>query len=316
MPPSTISTILATAAISSAVHARTAAQNICGSNATIGTAVVRALNLTYPGLEAVAAAASAGDLNTACEALASYYKTSNTSTWLRIPALAPGSGLAGGAADLIVFNDTFYFSGVATQARIPRNPDGGLDWLNKGPHNDVEFMNCLNRMTDGWPELLGAWVATGNPVYPRYFDAMVRDWVEHLPCPDALSHAPTCVPLGLPGTPCSWAAPVGSQRCATGTMESPWRSLEMGIRTGSSWPQAFFAFQDSDAFSTDARVLTVLGMAQHNAALAADGGHAGHGTPNWEMTQWQGLVVSQADGRSGMKPTVRGKRSDRLLFCH
>ena len=75
-------------------------------------------------------------------------------------------------------------------------------------------------------------------------------------------------------------------------MESPWRSLEMGIRTQAPWPAAFFGFQHSPNFSTSARVLLVLGMGQHNAALASDGGHPGAGVENWEMTQWTGLLSS------------------------
>jgi hypothetical protein len=110
-----------------------------------------------------------------------------------------------------------------------------------------------------------------------------------------MSGGTPCVPAGLPGTPCSWAAELTptSQACATGTMESPWRSLEMGIRTSGIWPVAFFGFQQAGAnFSTSARVLFLLAVSGHNAALVVDGGHPGHGTPNWEITQWTGLVSS------------------------
>ena len=141
-------------------------------------------------------------------------------------------------------------------------------------------MNCINRH-DSFTYLLEAWQATGNPIYPRYFDALVKDWVLHLPCPDALSGGATCVPLGLPGNTCSWLdlkSPT-ALACATGTMESPWRSLEMGIRMQTAFPNAFFGFQGSADFSTSARVLLVLAASEHNAALVADGGHPGRGTP-------------------------------------
>ena len=75
-------------------------------------------------------------------------------------------------------------------------------------------------------------------------------------------------------------------------MESPWRSLEMGIRMQSPFPTAFFGFQRSPDFSASARALLVLAVGQHNAALAVDGGHPGTGTANWEMTEWQGLLAS------------------------
>lgn len=123
------------------------AANICGENRTLGLAVMSVLNLTYPGLEAVAAANAAGDLDSACEALAAYYLTSNTSSWLRIPPVAPGTGRVGKGSlvDNAVDKDLYYLAGVTTSAVIPRNPDGGLDWLNKGPRNDVEFSEFFLR---------------------------------------------------------------------------------------------------------------------------------------------------------------------------
>ena len=116
------------------------AANICGLNATIGASVIKSVNLTYPGLSAVAAAAAAEDFDTACEALAAYYVTSNTSSWLRVPPVVPGTGMAGGDADDLVLRDIFNLGGVGSRAKIPRNEDGGINWLDKGPRTDVEFM--------------------------------------------------------------------------------------------------------------------------------------------------------------------------------
>lgn len=151
------------------------ATNICGSNHIIGTAVVSVLNLSWPGLQNVRAAVEAGDLNAACIHLASYYANSNTSNWLRLPPVKPGSGRAGGAADLIM-QDIFPMHGVGITAKIPRNPDGGLDWLDKGPNDDPEFMNVLNRH-DSFTELMQGWRATGNPIYTKRFNDLLIDWV-------------------------------------------------------------------------------------------------------------------------------------------
>ena len=271
-------------------------ENICGANTTLGQHVMAALNLSYPGLEAVAEAEASGDLNAACEALSAYYLTSNTSAWLRVPPVAPGTGRVGNGSlvDNAVDFDLYYLAGVTTSGKIPRNADGGLDWLDKGPRNDVEFMNCLNRFDVlGW--LLAAWRATGNPVYPKYFNALVIDWTTHNPCPDARSGGAACSPQGVTTSPqCAWGvADVPSvQACATGTFESPWRSLEMGIRTNGVFADAFFGFQGAAEFSTSARALLVLAMGEPNQALAVDGGHAGRGTPNWELGQWAGLITS------------------------
>ena len=271
------------------------AANICGENRTLGLAVMSALNLTYPGLEAVAAANAAGDLDAACEALASYYRASNTSSWLRIAPVAPGTGRVGKGSlvDNAVDLDLYYMAGVTTSGVIPRNPDGGLDWLNKGPRNDVEFMNCLNRFdVFGW--LLAAYKATGNPVYTKYFDALVTDWARHNPCPNAMALGGTpCSPQGVSTHPqCAWGGDVPVQACATGTFESPWRSLEMGLRTSGVFAAAFFGFQRAPEFSTSARALLVLAMGEHNEALTVDGGHPGQGTANWEEGQWSGLITS------------------------
>ena len=155
-------------------------------------------------------------------------------------------------------------------------------------------MNCLNRM-DYFSWLLSAYNKTGNPIYTRYFDATAIDWVLHNPCPNALSGGAPCSPQGVATHPqCAWGAAdaPGAQACATGTFESPWRSLEMGIRTNGVFAAAFFGFQRAAEFSTSARVLLVLAMAEHNAALSVDDGHPGQGTPNWELGQWSGLVTS------------------------
>ena len=272
------------------------AANICASNATIGNSLLSVLNLTFPGLEAVAAAAARGDAGGACAALASYYASSNTSAWLRRPPPPPPSSrMAGGAVDAMVLHDIFYLAGVEATAHVPRNGDGGLDWLYRGPRDDYEFMNCLNRH-DSFTQLLTAYFATGNSLYSAYFEALVSDWVLHNPCPGALAApaTPACAPQNVSGAPpCSWAAPPASQRCVpnpSGFVESPWRSLELGIRMLGAWPEAFFGFQGAANFSASGRALMLLGVGQHFGALAVD--KTASGMANWALTQWQGLLTA------------------------
>ena len=114
------------------------AANICSQNRVIGLQVMAAVNLSYPGLEAVAAAQRSGDLDAACEALAAYYAAANTSSWLRMAPVAPGTGRVGNGSEVdnVVDRDYFYMAGVDTGAVIPRLPDGGLNWTFKGPRND------------------------------------------------------------------------------------------------------------------------------------------------------------------------------------
>ena len=108
-------------------RAAAAPPNVCGANSTLGAAVVSVLNLDYPGLEAVAAAVAAGDLNTACDELATYYANANTSYWLRLAAPPPpGTGRVGPTSyvDLAVDKDYYFMAGVDTWGTIPRNADG------------------------------------------------------------------------------------------------------------------------------------------------------------------------------------------------
>ena len=103
----------------------------------------------------------------------------------------------------------------------------------------------------------------------------------NLPCNTASSGGsagPHCRPLGAPAGDgratkvCRWDNVTLGGHCSTGTFESPWRSLEMGVRMAGPWPPAFFGFQQSDAFTTDARVLLLLGVSEHFQALLVDGG--------------------------------------------
>jgi hypothetical protein len=55
--------------LESASSLSSAPPNLCARNATLGDVVLTSLNLTYPGLEAVARAYGQGDYGTACDAL-------------------------------------------------------------------------------------------------------------------------------------------------------------------------------------------------------------------------------------------------------
>lgn len=137
-----LQTVLSAVALSTVVLTQgTAASSICARNATLGTAVVNAMNLSWPGLEQAAEHAASGDLGAACTAIAAYYRTGNTSAWLRLgPAPAPSSRMAGGAADDLVLRDIFTLNGVKQVAKIPRNEDGGIQWYFKGPQKDPEVL--------------------------------------------------------------------------------------------------------------------------------------------------------------------------------
>ena len=294
--------------------------NICQTNDTLGRAILGALNLSWPGLEAARKHQAAGNLGVACEAVVLYYKTSNSSAasaQLRLPvAPTPSTRRVGGRTDALVDNDEYYSDTCSCAAKVPRDAAGGLNWTFFGPNDDVQYMNTWNR--HAWfsqpaspsGDLLGAWKKTGNDVYARYFSNSVADWVLNLPCDNACNATGTettpdacpssaCSPLGLISSPpfkqhptCTWQNHSGGA-CVTGTAESPWQSLEMGCRMTDVWPRAFFAFQHATEFTTSARMLMLLGVSEHNAALRIAGTCPGTGCgPNWKMLQFSGLLQS------------------------
>ena len=193
--------------------------------------------------------------------------------------------------DEVVFKD-YFDEGDLGKGTVPRNADGGLDWLFRGPRNDPEYENVLNRHAT-FTGALDAWSATGNPEYATWLDKTIIDWATHLPCPGGdlqPTGAGKCYPLGDGRTPlCAWGAgdAPGAQACVSSYNESPWRLLEQGIRFSGPWPATFFGLQGATNFSTSARALVVLVAGEHLASLAAAGTQ---GVSNWAITQATGLV--------------------------
>ncbi len=68
--------------------------------------------------------------------------------------------MAGGRADDLVLRDVFFLQGVNLAAKVDRNADGGLDWMDYGPLHDQAFMSCLNRH-EAFDTLLAAWNSGG-----------------------------------------------------------------------------------------------------------------------------------------------------------
>ena len=88
-----------------------------------------ALNRSYPGLERVAQALANRDGQAACSELARYYRTSNSSYELRHPQLTKGDETYLKTAPWK--QDEFSFWGK--KYRVPRLPNGGLEWNASGP---------------------------------------------------------------------------------------------------------------------------------------------------------------------------------------
>ncbi len=212
-----------------------------------------ALDLDRAGLADVKSAVAGQDWPEACEALLEYYRVSGTAAWLRKSAPKPGTG-RDASADAILEGR---FTECAITANVPRRADGGVDWSYNGPDGDREWGWGLNRQHWG-STLLGAYHNTGNPIYVKHFDVLIRDWILANPSPNKKTSAPQ------------------------------WRGLETFMRIIGCWSAGFYGLQDVDAFSPATRILMLSSIPDH--AHYARHFHAGGG--NWITMEMRGLAMA------------------------
>ncbi len=204
------------------------ARAVCSDYPERVKALFAALDLGRPGLESVKREVEGGNPARACEELLAYYRNSKTGAWLRRTAPQPGDGRVA-AADAIL-EDTF--TEYTIPAKVPRRPDGHLDWSYNGPQNDREWGWGLNR--HHWGIDLGdAYFTTGNPIYAAGFDRLVRDWIVSNPYRGVKSFTPQ------------------------------WRGLEVYARIRWCWARAFYSLQDVNAFTPATRILMLSSIPEH-----------------------------------------------------
>lgn len=174
-----------------------------------------ALDLTPPGLQAVAAAVQGGDLAAATRALAAYYRVRVSPPYSFDPhrvdrQLAGGEQAVRGSADQLAGRGFF----------AARTAEGDLCWV-----GNPEPGRYPTRMY--WWESLGkAYWATGDEAYTRQWLWQLHSFVRQCPAPD-------------PGV---LTAPY-------------WNTMDTGIRLRGSWPAAFCYFLHSPLFTDDDLIL-------------------------------------------------------------
>lgn len=214
-----------------------------------------ALNLDHPGLEPVKEAVALKNWPDACAALLTYYRESDTASWLRAERPKPGDGRVE-AADAIL-NGTFTLYDIPDQ--VPKRPDGGLDWSYNGPDGDREWGWGLNRHF--WAGgLISAYQQTGNPIYVEGYDRYIRDWILANPYPGHKTNKPQ------------------------------WRGLETFMRVSGSLNRGFYALQDVPEFTPVTRILILSTIPDHAHYLQHF--HAGRG--NWISMEMKGLATAAA----------------------
>lgn len=198
-----------------------------------------ALNLDYPGLEAVKADVAAGDLEAAKTDFVKYLKARTNVKWF--------------------FDWRTFGTPQAKKQRYDKNNveefaknhlvscnvwhqfGERVDWsANPTELKYREWTWQLSRHPF-WEELGRAYWATGDEKYAAAFVNQLRSWVEDNPVPLKCANVP------------------GSR----------WRTIESGIRTCGSWPNAFFYFLPSPSFDDYSIILMVKSFYEHAKYLKA-----------------------------------------------
>ena len=185
-------------------------------------------DLSTPGMEKVKRAHADGNLVQACTELLAYYKNGNTASYLRTKQ--PSATTKTVAEADTTLNYVFYVQNV--RGVPPLLPDGHRDWYYKGPNNDREWAWLSNRHSQ-LLEVYNAYQETGNPKYPRYIDAFLRDFIiKSMPYPAAKSST------------------------------SVWRGLEVAARV-KAWSRIFYGMINSPYLSPATQLLMLSSMPDH-----------------------------------------------------
>lgn len=215
-----------------------------------------ALNLELPELKDVKEAVAANDLHLAKKRLVHYLKTREKeqtrwfTDWRR-------------AGTPEVRNEK-YFNKTAENAcknllescNVPMQFGERIDWTaNPTKLQYAEWTWQLSRHPF-WVALARAFWFTGNEKYAKTYVRQIRSWIIDNP---------------LPNNP------------ANGT-GSRWRTLETGIRMGSTWPEAFFTFLNSKALDDDSVIMILKSFYEH--ALHVRDFNMSN---NWLCTEMNGL---------------------------
>lgn len=198
-----------------------------------------AINLDYPGLEAVKADVARKDYAAAKADYVKYLKTRENPKWLfdwrevRNPSHR-NPDFDRTAADKVASN-------LLESCSIPHQFGEKIDWsINPTPLKYVEWTYQLSRHPF-WVTLGRAYEATGDEKYAKAFVDQMRSWVQLNTLPDNSANV----------------------------TNSRWRTIESGIRTAGSWPTSFFYFLDSPSFDDESIIMMVKSFHEHGLHLRA-----------------------------------------------
>lgn len=192
-----------------------------------------ALDLDRPDLQDVRRAVEAQDWLTAKQAFVRHLKTRERPIWhfdwrtSGTPAVRRPS----------YHNQTAENAcrNLLTSCNFPHQFGEHIDWsINPTPNKYSEWTWQLSRHPF-WAALGQAYRFTGDEKYAEAYVRQIRGWIIDNPLPKSAANG------------------VGSR----------WRTIESGIRTASSWPDAFFSCLNAKAFDDDSIIMVVKSFYEH-----------------------------------------------------
>jgi len=159
------------------------------------------------------------------------------------------------------------------RTEVPRTSEGGWQWDYTGPIPDDEFGYSLNGHKY-LPALYHQYQASGDSTYLLKLAEILNDWISAHPLP---SMADSVYLVYDPAIALDYRD--------LGEVE--WRTLEMGHRLGTSWPQIYFGLVNASSFGRDLRIRMLANLARQ-ADFLKTYHKRGH---NWTTMEMNGLAL-------------------------
>lgn len=196
------------------------------------TQFFKAVNLDFPGLESVKLSVERRNYSDAKRFFVAYIKHRKTPVWLfdwRLP-LSEKRNTA-----VNIHEADRYAKNELVSCGIWYQFGNNVDWqLNPTKNNYKEWTWQLNRHY-GWITLGQAYWKTGDERYAKSFVSQLNSWLVQCKCPKD-----------------------------DGNYEnSPWRTLDAGIRMRYTWPNAFYYFLSSPSFDDETAFRMVKSFYEH-----------------------------------------------------
>ena len=231
--------------------------------------LLAALNLDSPGMEKVKAAAQASPVNWdgVQNSYLDYRRNSSPARWKTMPGDKPPQPIE--KDDLLGDEVLAHHIRNGYGGALPRSADMGKDFnwtYNPTPRADPSFSDewtyCVVSRTEFWQALADAYWKTGDEKYAAEWVAQLHNFAVKNP----MHYDP------VPGVP------------------SLWRTLDSAERISISWPNCYYHFLLSSAFTPDANWL-YLKLNYEHAELLLHGLNEPNRTGNWVATECGALYT-------------------------